>query len=337
MQKFSKRLIDVTGMRDVLQRRIPVMTLDSKKPGPVVWLTGCIHGDEPGGAAIIHDVFRKLRAVGIRNGVLHALPLINSTGFENVSRFINADREDLNRCFPGNVKGTAGERIARRIFDMITETEPALVIDLHNDWIQSVPYVVLEPRSQFHDARLYKRTVRLAAATNLLVVQETDASHAVDRTLSGSLTATGISAFTVEAGGACGIVESSIRTGKAAILGVLREIGMLERSSEEQRRPAHFSHVLDYTNRPLCTSGGIIRFSVAPGEAVSANQELGRVYSAFGSIEERLVAGRAGYVLGVSDHARALPGTEVIAIAEFRAAAAGSRQRTKPDKPAESV
>jgi hypothetical protein len=327
MLRVSKRLIDVTGMRDIVQRRIPVMTLDSRQSGPVVWLTGCIHGDEPGGAVIIQDVFRTLRETGLDYGVVHGLPLINSTGFENVSRFINSDREDLNRCFPGNAKGTAGERIARRLFELIAETTPTLVIDLHNDWIQSVPYVVLEARRQFRDARLYQRTVRTATATDLLVVQEPDSAELFERTLTGALVASGVPAFTVEAGGACGIVEASIDAGKAAILGVLRSLGMCRLDADAapadriRRRPT----VFDYTNRPLCTSSGIIRFSVAPGEEVRAEQALGCVYSAFGSLEETLRAVRPGYVLGVSDHARAMPGSEVIAIAQFGESSRGGR------------
>ena len=315
MLRIAKRLIDVTGMRDVLQRRVPVMVLDSKVEGPVVWLTGCIHGDEPGGTAIIQDVFNELRATGLERGAVHALPLINATGFENVSRFINSEREDLNRCFPGDAKGTAGQRIARRIFDLITETQPALVIDLHNDWIQSVPYVVLEPQSSFRDKRLHRTTVAHAAETDLLIVQEPEtADHT---TLAGALAAAGVPAFTLEAGGACGIVETNVRAGKAAVLGVLRRMHMVGENGEARKPRSKPIRVLAYANQPLCGSSGIIRFSVKPGEAISANQELGRVYSAFGSLEESLRAARSGYVLGVSDHARALPGSEVIAIAEF--------------------
>jgi predicted deacylase len=332
MLRFSKRLIDISGIRDIVQRRIPVMTLNSGTDGPVVWLTGCIHGDEPGGAAIIHDVFKTLRKTGFERGALHALPLINSTGFENVSRFINADREDLNRCFPGNAKGTAGERVARRIFDLIKESEPTLVIDLHNDWIQSVPYVVLEPRSLFRNTRLRARTVQNAGATSLLVVEESESFHETERTLAGALVASGVSAITVEAGGACGIVESSVQAGRNAILGVLRAVGMKQDLSDGGNGQLKPVHVLDYTNRPLCTSSGIIRFSVTPGEAVAANQELGQVYGAFGSTEERLHAIRPGYVLGISDHARALPGSEVIAIAEFAAA----KQEPYPERNSES-
>lgn len=315
--KVSKRLIDVTGMRDVIQRRIPVMTLDSRLAGPVVWLTGCIHGDEPGGAVIIQDVFKQLRKAGLECGMLHALPLINPTGFENVSRYVNAEREDLNRCFPGNAKGTAGQRMARRIFDLIADSEPSLVIDLHNDWIQSVPYVVLEPRACFRQTGLRRKTVGYAKATALPVVQEPDTDDSSTQTLTGALVARGIPALTIEAGGACGIVETSVRAGKTAIIGVLRQLGMVTTAADSVPGPTKAARVLDYTNQPLCTSSGIIRFSVEPGEAVAAEQELGCVYSAFGSLEETLRAKRPGYVLGVSDHARALPGSEVIAIAEF--------------------
>jgi predicted deacylase len=58
-----------------------------------------------------------------------------------------------------------------------------------------------------------------------------------------------------------------------------------------------------------------VRFSVTPGDEVRAEQTVAQVFSAFGSVEETLRADRAGYVLGVSDHARAVPGSEIIAIA----------------------
>jgi predicted deacylase len=221
-----------------------------------------------------------------------------------------------------------GERIARRIFDLILETGPSLVIDIHNDWIQSVPYVVLEPRSHFRNAAQFRRVVRNAAATNLLLVEESDSNEPLSNTLSGAMVDNGIPAFTIEAGGACGIVERSIKSGKAAILGVLNTLGMTNEGLLGDIRRQHAATVYAYTNRPLCTSAGIIRFSVSPGESLKASQELGRVFGAFGSVEEILHAARPGYVLGVSDHARALPGSEVIAIAEFDVTQSGREERT---------
>jgi len=314
MLKYSKRLIDITGMRDVIQRRIPVLTLDSKAPGPTVWLAGCIHGDEPGGTAIIHEVVGTVRETGMAGGVLHALPLINSMGFENISRFVNSDREDLNRCFPGDPKGSMGERIARRLFDMIRATEPDLVVDLHNDWIQSVPYVLLDPRAHFRRPGLRKSTIEAARAAGLMIVQDSDQAEAMSRTLTGALVAAGVRAFTLEAGGASGIVEASIEAGRNAVLGVLRSVGMITAPTGEPPRPAS-PRVLDYTSRPRCTSSGLVRFTVAPGDRIAPGNIVARVYSAFGSVEETLRAEGPGFVLGVADHARAVPGSEVIAIA----------------------
>jgi predicted deacylase len=98
------------------------------------------------------------------------------------------------------------------------------------------------------------------------------------------------------------------------MLHVLRHLGLIESAVERTPHPAS-SRVLDYTSRPHCTSSGLIRFAVTPGDRVKAEQTVARVFSAFGSVEETLRADRAGYVLGVADHARAVPGSEVIAIA----------------------
>jgi predicted deacylase len=314
--RVSRRLIDVTGMSDIIQRRIPVLTLDSKLPGPNIWLTGCIHGDEPGGAVVIHEVVRAVRKCGLSGGAIHALPLVNSMGFENVSRFINTDREDLNRCFPGDPKGTMGERIAHRLFELIAGTGPDLVIDLHNDWIQSVPYLLIEPPELFMRKKQRAQTTRLAAATGLLLVQDPQATPELRRTLTGALVSKGVCAFTLEGGGAGSIVESSIAAGRTAVLGVLSRLGILNAEPGTGLPEPSSQQVLDYTSRPLCASSGIVRYAVLPGDEVETGQTVARVYSAFGSLEETLRAEKAGIVLGVADHARTVPGTEIIAIAE---------------------
>ena len=312
--RVSRRLIAVTGLRDVVERRVPVLCLDSGVHGPVVWLTACIHGDEPGGTAIVHDVFSRLRKTGLRCGRVHAFPLINSLGFENASRYLNVDREDLNRCFPGDPDGTMGERIAARLYSAIRVTAPSLVIDLHNDWIQSVPYILLEPAHYHRSNDVRARCRELARATGRLIVDEATATDPIDGTLTAALVADGIPAFTIEAGGACGVVEEGVASGAAGVLAVLHELGMCEPDAPVRRSRTPIS-IFRYTDLPRCTSSGLVRFSVAPGDRVEAGQVLARVYSAFGSCEETLRAQSAGFVLGLSDHARAMPGCEIVASA----------------------
>lgn len=313
--RITRRSIDIAGLRDIIQRRIPVLVADSHTPGPVVCLTACIHGDEVGGTAIVHDVFAWFRQRGLQRGAVYAYPLVNSQGFENASRFITADREDLNRCFPGKAQGTLGQRIARRLFDTITGVQPDLVIDLHNDWIRSVPYVLVDPVADHASAGLYRRVMHLARATGLLMVEDSDTFHPLANTLAGALVGEGVAAITVEAGGSFSVVEDGVAQGVQAVLSVLRALEMIEAPEPAGRTPAR-TRPLRYADQPRCSTSGLVRFAVAPGEEIAADQELATVYSAFGSREETLVATAPGYVLGLEDHARVVPGRAVIAIAE---------------------
>ncbi|MCH5372475.1 MAG: succinylglutamate desuccinylase/aspartoacylase family protein [Planctomycetes bacterium] len=314
--RISRRTIDITGLRDIIQRRIPVLIADSRTPGPVVCLTACIHGDEVGGTAIVHDVFARLRRAGLERGRVYAYPLVNSLGFENAARFITADGEDLNRCFPGDARGSMGQQIARRLFDTILNSAPDLVIDLHNDWIRSVPYCLVDPAGQYPSNALYRRVLGIAGATGLLMVEDSDVFHPLANTLAGALCAEGVPAITIEAGGSFAIVEEGVTAGTQAVLATLKMLEMIGSADTSMPGRPGGQALLRYTDRPLSTTSGLIRFLVKPGEEIRRGQRLATVYSAFGSREESLTARGDGFVLGLEDHARVLPGRAVIAIAE---------------------
>ena len=291
-----------------------MLVAESRKPGPVVWLTACIHGDEVGGTAIVHDVFARLRKEGLGRGSVHAFPLVNSMGFENVSRYINTDREDLNRCFPGDPRGRLGEQIARRLYDTIMKSGPSLVVDLHNDWVQSIPYVLLDPPQAYPNRKTERRTLELARATGLLLVEDSDVFHPLRNTLAGAIVDAGVPAFTIEAGGAYAVVEEGVAAGRDAVLSTLRSMEMIDWFVPAEQPDTGMP--LRYTNRPLCSTSGLIRFDVQPGQKIRAGQILAKVFSAFGSCEESLLATAEGFILGLEDHARVIPGREVIAVAE---------------------
>lgn len=313
--RITKRLIGVTGMRDIAQRQIPVLNADSGIPGPVVWLTACIHGDEVGGVAVVHDVVAAVRQSGLRRGSVRAVPLVNSMGFETVSRFFNSDREDLNRCFPGRADGTMGQQVARRLFDTVIKSAPSVVIDIHNDWVRSIPYILIEAAHGDRNRNTDRDALALARAAGLLLVTDPDTYQPSHNTLTGALMEAGVPAFTIEAGGAYSVVEEGVACAREAVLRVLLSLDMLTSDTvapgdTERRAPG------EYTNEPLCTKNGLLRFAVRPGERIRAGQALASVYSAFGSLEETLTATAPGLVLGLEDHARALPGREFIAIAQ---------------------
>jgi predicted deacylase len=164
-------------------------------------------------------------------------------------------------------------------------------------------------------SNLYRRTVRIARATGLLLVEDSDVFHPLANTLAGAVIAAGVPALTIEAGGSFAVVEDGVSAGTRAVISMLMALGMIEQdAADAQVSPG--KQALRYTDLPLCTTNGLIRFLVEPGQEIQKGQPLATVYSAFGSREETLEAGSDGYVLGLEDHARALPGRAVIAIAE---------------------
>ena len=79
---------------------LPIAVLQGRLPGPCVWLSAALHGDELNGIEIVRQVLPKIDLTELR-GTLIAAPIVNVFGFLNRDRYL-PDRRDLNRSFPGS-------------------------------------------------------------------------------------------------------------------------------------------------------------------------------------------------------------------------------------------
>ena len=61
--------------------QIPIIVLHGAGPGPVLWLNGGTHGDEPEGAFSIHLALAALDPAAMR-GTLVAVPAMNVPAFQ---------------------------------------------------------------------------------------------------------------------------------------------------------------------------------------------------------------------------------------------------------------
>lgn len=299
---------------DLSRRRLPLMQAHSDSPGPVVWLTACAHGDEVGGIVIIQEIFKRLQRRGLLCGSVYAFPLMNPLGFETASRSIPFSKEDLNRSFPGNDHGSLGERIAAQIFNRITETEPALVVDLHNDWIRSIPYALIDPVGAHAPEKLHHSVTEYARISGLLVIRE---HEIVRNTLSYSLIAHRIAALTLEMGESYVVNERNIEVGVSSVWNLLTRLGLTQAEpygAYSYPLPDELSAgIYHYTDKPWSSTSGIIRFLTRPGTVVKKGQPIARVYNAFGKPQETLHATAGGVVLGHADSAVVFPGMPVMA------------------------
>jgi len=298
---------------DLSRRRLPVMCATSGNPGPVVWLTACSHGDEVSGIVVIQEVFKTIRR-RLLCGAVHAFPLMNPLGFESGMRHITPSGEDLNRSFPGNANGSLGERIAHTIFDTITATSPDLVVDFHNDWTDSMPYVLVDHDPGKAHQKSYRHALHAARQAGMCVIVDEEDLHA---SLSFNLLLRDIPALTFELGQPYTVSESNVTCGVQAIWNILADLGMIAPRESLFRYPlppgyAHDSP-LRYSDKPYGAKSGIIRFLAAPGDVVKAGQPLARIVNAFGRRQETLLAATDGIVLGHADSSVAFPGVPVMA------------------------
>ncbi|HUT23593.1 MAG TPA: succinylglutamate desuccinylase/aspartoacylase family protein, partial [Sumerlaeia bacterium] len=259
------------------------------------------------------EVFKRIKR-RLLCGAVYAFPLMNPIGFETTSRSITMSREDLNRSFPGNPTGSLGERIADRIFATIMETAPSLVLDLHNDWIRSIPYVLIDrdPGSSHRDA--YEKTKELGRRAGFCTIVDADM---IGSALSYNLLLNDVPALTLEVGEPYVINETNVEYGLLAVWNVLAHLGMAEAPKDSWGDAAPLGHdsagLLRYTDKPYSSKSGIVRFLAKPGDQIKAGQAFAKIVNAFGKHQETMAATNDAIVLGHSDSSVVFPGMPVMA------------------------
>ncbi|MDA0339912.1 MAG: succinylglutamate desuccinylase/aspartoacylase family protein, partial [Proteobacteria bacterium] len=108
---------------------LPVQVVHGRNEGPVLFVSGAVHGDEIIGVEIIRRLLGTWALRGMR-GTLIAVPIVNAFGFITHSRYL-PDRRDLNRSFPGSETGSLAAQLAHLFMTQIVKRSD-FGIDLHS-------------------------------------------------------------------------------------------------------------------------------------------------------------------------------------------------------------
>ncbi|MDZ5812731.1 succinylglutamate desuccinylase/aspartoacylase family protein [Halorubrum sp. AD140] len=107
--------------------RLPVVVANGSEDGPVLWLTGGVHGDEATGVAVVQDAVATIadEALGDLAGTVVAVPVVSPAGLRRNARHTYYADEDPNRHFPDADAESARppklqERIDARLYAAIT-------------------------------------------------------------------------------------------------------------------------------------------------------------------------------------------------------------------------
>lgn len=282
---------------------LPIMVVHGRRPGPCVWISGAVHGDELNGVEIVREVLGRVPPKRLR-GTLIAVPIVNLFGFVQQSRYL-PDGRDLNRSFPGSKKGSLAARLAdmfmREVVDRCTHG-----IDLHSGGGQrdNIPQV----RANLSDPE----TRRIAFAFGAPVVLDSKPRSGSLREAAGRR---GIATVVYEAGEAQRFDARSIRVGVRGVLRVLQELGSLP----SKRNDPAGSYCLELSSSTWIRAGraGVLRLDVELGARTTPRQVLGVIADPFGGTESRVTAPGDGVVIGMSRNPVVHRGDAVVHIGQI--------------------
>lgn len=281
---------------------VPVHVIRARQPGPTVFLTAAVHGDEVNGTGVIRE-FVFGNPIDLRRGTLICMPVVNVFGFERHERYL-PDRRDLNRMFPGSPTGSLTSRIAHRLYQEVLR-KCDFGIDLHS---------AAEYRTNYPNVRgdLSNPGVkRLAHAFGCeLIVNGKGPEGSLRRCACDA----GVPTIILEAGEVAKIEPSVLQIGLAGIHNVLVELEMIRGA----RKSPIYQVEVHRTTWVRSELGGLLRFHVAPGALVEGGQPIASCESVFGEAQSVLIAPANGIVLGMVTHPAVNPGEPVCHLAHPR-------------------
>ncbi|MBU0708495.1 succinylglutamate desuccinylase/aspartoacylase family protein [Patescibacteria group bacterium] len=320
MVEVKSGYISVFKSVDMANRRIPYFCYDSKVAGPTVWVVAAVHGDEVTGTETVLRMGRYLKRGGLKRGKVFCFPMMNPLAYELITRYEPMESIDLNRCFPGHPKGSIAERIAHKIFAKIVETKPIVVIDLHTDTMESIPYIYLDQVVDQNDSWLVKEIIRYSDLSGINYFVE---NSATSNELRHSITAALINdakipALTVELGGPMLVKERFVEIGLNMIKNSLNSLGMIEGWSPwiYERRIKLDGFYETVWNKYSADYSGIVEYKVRPGDSVRKDEVLARIKNVFDKTVQIIKAQADCVAISCADQSVCFPGTELLMIAE---------------------
>ena len=282
---------------------LPIRVIRGRKDGPIVFISAAIHGDELNGIEIIRRI-RKLNILNKLKGTLILVPIVNVYGIMNLSRYL-PDRRDLNRSFPGSIKGSLASRVAKIFFDEIV-SRCDLGIDLHTASIHksNLPQVRTNIDNEY--------TFKLAKSFEAPVILH---SELRDGSLRSVAQDSGIPILLYEAGEALRFDEVCIRIGVKGIINVLREINMLPTVS---RKILKTPIITRNSNWIRTNESGMLRTIKALGDLVKKDEIIAFIDEPLGDDSFPIRSPFDGVIIGKSEIPLIQEGDAVFHIAKLK-------------------
>jgi predicted deacylase len=260
---------------------LPVFVWRGKEDGPVMLLSGGLHGDEINGIDIVKRLLVDESIMPNRGTVL-AMPVVNVYGFINNSRTF-PDGRDLNRSFPGASKGSLAAQIAHIL---TTEIIPIIDfgVDFHTGGSRLSNYPQLRVDKKDKKGMEYAKAFGSPFIINSAMIDKSFRKEAYKQKKS---------ILVYEAGESLRLSEQAIKEGMEGVLNLMRYLGMI--SGEHKDRSSKYFSSSSWIRARV---SGIFNANCQEGDFVKKGQVIARITDPYGTVKIPVKSTKEGYIIG---------------------------------------
>ncbi len=281
------------SLPDATPVSLPLLVMNGKADGPVLLLTGCMHGLEVGGIEVIRRVMREVLDPVTLRGAVIAAPILNPFAYCAGRMNTPQDEYNLNRVFPGG----PGQLLSHRLADVIVNqivTKTDYLIDLHSNVQPSIPFAIIRHTPDEAVNAAGRKMADAFGITTVRMVLKFE-QHRTG-TMSDWALAHGIASIVIELVDSRRIHDPSVTMGVRGIRNVMKVLGMLDGKVEPQTEMV--VHRGNLTRMELTAAkGGLVHRGKEAGEAVRKGDLLAAFYDPYGNVVDELRSPVDGYVL----------------------------------------
>jgi len=262
---------------------LPVHVYRGQKDGPVLLLTGGLHGDEINGIEIIRRLISREK-IQPEKGTVIAMPLVNVYGFIQNVRGL-PDGKDINRSFPGSKSGSLAKLLA---YTLMNEIIPQIDygIDFHTGGASRSNYP--QVRSVLNIPK--NRELATAFAPPIVIN-----SSLINKSFRKAAKSKGKHILVYESGESLRYDDQGIEEGMNGTLRVMKHLNMIDTAPE-----ANQTEFYQKTTWVRAKYAGLFNAKVELGEKVNKRQVLGHINDPFGKEWFKSISPQDGRVIGLN-------------------------------------
>ena len=264
---------------------LSIRIIRADEDGPVVLLTGGLHGDEINGIEIVRRLISN-NQLNLISGTIIAIPLMNVYGFIQNVRGV-PDGKDINRSFPGSRNGSLAKLVAHTI---VKEIIPQIDfgIDFHTGGASRANFPQI--RCVFSN----EKNVELAKAFAPPVILH---SGLIDKSFRKAAHKKGKPIIVYETGESMRFDEFGIQTAMDGTYRLMNHYGMREGNPQAGYSPALFKKSSWIRSKVA----GIFNPKVKLGDTVKPRQVVGKITDPYGNESFQVINRTEGRVIGLNN------------------------------------